>query len=70
MHETRSQLSLRKRCRLASLHRSNFYYESQPASDDDLAVMKAIDAVYLQRPFFGSRSITDELRGARWRRRW
>ncbi len=63
VHETRSQLSLRKRCQLASLHRSNLYYEPQPASHDDLALMKAIDAIYLQWPFYGSRSITDELRG-------
>lgn len=62
MQETRSKLSLRERCRLVSLHRSNLYYEPEPTSEADLMLMKLIDAIYLRRPFYGSRSIADELR--------
>lgn len=61
MQETRSQLSLRERCQLVSLHRSNLYYEPEPTSEADLALMRLIDAIYLRWPFYGSRSIRDEL---------
>jgi putative transposase len=34
----------------------------QPVTEAELQLMKTIDEVYLRRPFFGSRSMTDELR--------
>lgn len=63
MRETKSQLSLRKRCQLASLPRASLYYVEQPVTEAELKLMKTIDEVYLRRPHFGSRSMTDELRG-------
>ena len=63
MRETKSRLSLRKRCQLASLPRASLYYVEQPVTEAELQLMKTIDEVYLRRPHFGSRSMTDELRG-------
>jgi len=48
----------------ALLHvpRSTLYYEPKPASDEDLALMKRIDAIYLKWPFYGARRMVAELR--------
>ena len=48
---------------MASLPRASLYYEEPPVTDAELQLMKTIDEVYLRRPRFGSRSMTDELRG-------
>jgi putative transposase len=45
------------------MQRSSLYYEAKPTSEADLALMKAIDAIYLRHPYFGSRNMADELRG-------
>ena len=54
--------SLRRRCALLSLHRSGLAYEPVPADEDDLAVMREMDEIYLRWPFYGSRRIAVELR--------
>jgi putative transposase len=61
VNESSSPLSLRQRCSLMSMHRSNLYYEPQPTSEADLALMKVIDGIYLRLPFYGSRRMSDEL---------
>jgi putative transposase len=55
--------SLRRQCVLLSLHRSGLAYRPVPADQDDLAVMREIDAIYLRWPFYGSRRMAVELRG-------
>jgi putative transposase len=61
VHESTGQLSLRHRCSLVSMHRSNLYYEPQPTSVADLTLMKVVDSIYLRLPFYGSRRMSDEL---------
>jgi hypothetical protein len=45
--------------RVACVPRSSAYYQGKPAvSDDDLALMKRLDAIHLQHPFLGSPCVT------------
>jgi putative transposase len=55
-------LSIRRQCALLGLHRSTRYYEAVPESAADLALMRRIDEQYLQRPYYGSRRMTQWLR--------
>lgn len=55
------QLSVRRQCELLGLERSTFYYQPCTESAENLKWMRAIDRLYLQRPYFGSRRIADEL---------
>ena len=52
-----AQLSVRRQCTLLGLARSGVY-RAKPAHDaQDLALMRRIDAVFVARPFYGSRRI-------------
>jgi putative transposase len=55
-------LSVRRQCELLGLCRASYYYEPAEASPEELALMKRIDALHLERPFYGSRQITLALR--------
>ena len=41
--------------------RSSAYYRREPVSEADLAVMRLIDEIHLQWPFYGSRRMRDAL---------
>ena len=55
-------LSISQQCKLVKLSRSAFYYCPLGIDPDTLALMKAIDRVFTQHPFFGSRQIAAYLR--------
>jgi putative transposase len=55
-------VSIRQQCQLLSLPRSTLYYQPQPASSEELALMRLIDEEYLKHPFYGSRKVADALR--------
>jgi putative transposase len=38
------------------------YYVARPLPERDLALMRRIDEIHLESPFFGSRKIMDQLR--------
>lgn len=52
-----------RRCELLEVARSSAYYQAAPTSDGDLVLMRLIDEIHLQWPFYGSRRIIDELEG-------
>jgi putative transposase len=54
-------LSIRRQCELLGLARSSYYYEPAMESEENLALMRRIDELYLQRPFFGSRRMAEHL---------
>ena len=56
-----SPLSIKRQCELLDLPRSSFYYRPKPEKKDDLELMKKLDEMHLQRPFYGSRRLTDWL---------
>ena len=54
-------LSVRRQCVLLRLTRSGVYRSKPVAGADDLAVMRRIDELHLELPFYGSRRMTFEL---------
>jgi len=55
-------LSLRRQCALLGLARSGVYRVAPAPDPEDLALMRRIDALYLDLPFYGSRRMTLALR--------
>jgi putative transposase len=54
-------VSVRRQCQLLQLTRSGIYRPKSPVTERDLVVMRRIDEVHLERPFYGSRRMTFEL---------
>ena len=52
------KLSLRSQCNLVNINRSSYYYKAGNVSEIDLKIMRRIDEIYLNFPFYGSRKIT------------
>ena len=55
------ELPKTRRCELLEVARSTAYYRPTPVSDDDLRLMRLIDEIHLELPFYGSRRVADEL---------
>jgi putative transposase len=58
---TEHALAKKRRCELLDVARSSAYYRPGPVSEADLMLMRLIDEVHLQFPFYGSRRMRDEL---------
>jgi len=56
------ELSVRRQCELLRVSRSGLYYEPEPTSAEQLALMRRIDELHLKYPFYGSRKLADALR--------
>jgi putative transposase len=54
-------LSIRRQCELLAVNRSGWYYEPLGASEEELALMRRIDELHLQFPFYGSRKLRHHL---------
>jgi putative transposase len=59
-------LSIVAQCRLLKIARSTLYYRPVAVSEDDLALMRRMDELYLARPFYGSRRMAAVLRSDGW----
>lgn len=58
---------MKRQCELLELARSSYYYTPMATeSPENLRLMRKIDALYLQRPFFGYRRIAGWLRDLKW----
>src|SRR5580704_19366405 len=53
-----------RQCELLDLCRSSLYYQPQPVGPLDLALMRRIDVLHLDYPFFGSRRLACMLQRA------
>jgi putative transposase len=56
------RLSIRRQCALLGLARSGVYRPKPPANDNELALMRRIDELFMAWPFLGSRRMTAMLR--------
>jgi len=54
-------LALKRQAELLQLSRGSLYYQPEPASTEDLDVMRRIDELHLRWPFMGSRMLRDQL---------
>jgi len=55
--------SMRRQCELLGVNRSSLYYEPVEPDAETLALMRQIDELHLNHPFFGSRMMTQTLKG-------
>jgi putative transposase len=58
----RAEPSVRRQCELLRVCRSGLYYEPTPTSPEELALMRRIDELHLNQPFYGSRKLSYLLR--------
>ena len=56
------QLSIVRQCALASISRSSFYHRPVGEAAETLALMRLIDAQFLETPWYGSRQMARHLR--------
>ncbi len=63
---TETHLSIVEQCRLLRVARSTLYYRPAAVSEDDLALMRRLDELYLASPFYGSRRMVAVLRRDGW----
>lgn len=55
-------LPITRQCKLLNLSRSSIYYDPVPVSDKDRQLMRIIDEIHLEDPYFGSRGIKSILK--------
>lgn len=55
-------LSVTRQCKILELSRSSVYYTPIPVSGEDLALMRLIDEIHLEVPFYGCRKIRRALK--------
>jgi len=56
------KLSILRQCEILNISRTGFYYEHRGISKRYLEIMKAIDRIHTEYPYFGFRRIRNELR--------
>jgi putative transposase len=56
------ELPVSRQCRLLEIGRSSYYYQAVPVNQADVDLMRLIDEIHLQYPFYGSRKVRDELK--------
>lgn len=61
------ETSVRRQCELLGVSRSSVYYVPVEPDAEELELMRRIDEIHLEFPFYGSRSIARELRGKGYR---
>jgi putative transposase len=57
-----SKLSIRKQCELLSLNRSSLYYLPCGESAENLLIMRRLDELYMEYPYYGYRRMEAQLR--------
>ncbi|MEI6950857.1 IS3 family transposase [Paraflavisolibacter sp. H34] len=57
------ELSMVKQCELLEISRSGLYYEPEPESEENLAIMRVLDEQYFKTPFYGVERLTVLLAG-------
>lgn len=62
IEDQNQELTLKRQCNLAGLARSSYYYQPQGTETaENLALMRMIDRIYMEYPFYGSPRIWTEL---------
>ena len=61
MIDSRAQLTVTRQCELLGLNRTGVYYTPRPVSESDLKLMRRIDELHLEIPFYGARRLAEQL---------
>ena len=56
-----SQLPVSRQCELLGLNRTGVYYTPRPVCEADLVLMRRIDELHLEQPFYGARRLAKQL---------
>jgi putative transposase len=62
MVDPQGDLSVRRQCELLRVSRSGLYYDAVATSQEELVLMRRMDELHLQWPFYGSRKLSLALR--------
>jgi putative transposase len=62
LDKANAKLSFRRQCRLLNLSRSSVYRPKAQERESNLQLMRQIDRIYTERPFYGVLRMTDALR--------
>jgi len=57
-----ANVPVKRQAQLLELSRSSVYYQPRPISERDLRLMRRIDELHLEAPFYGSRKLAEQLR--------
>jgi len=62
MIERGAEVPVKRQAQLLQLSRSSVYYEPRPISRRDLTLMRRLDELHLQLPYYGARKLAAQLR--------
>jgi putative transposase len=62
MIERGAEVPVKRQAQLLQLSRSSVYYEPRPISQRDLMLMRRLDELHLQLPYYGARKLAAQLR--------
>ena len=55
-------VTVKRQAELLELSRSNVYYRPRPLSERDLLLMRRIDELHREAPYYGARKLAAQLR--------
>ena len=55
-------MPVKRQADLLDLSRASVYYQPRPISERDLQLMRRIDELHLEAPFYGSRKLAEQLK--------
>jgi len=58
MIEKYDGLSIKEQCNFLEVAESSYYYEPKKESAENLEIMRLLDEIYLEHPYYGSRKMT------------
>lgn len=56
-----NNLSIARQCDMVSVNKSTYYYKQRALTAQDLEIMKVIDEIYTEHPYFGARRMSKQL---------
>lgn len=58
-----ADISIARQCTLLGISRGSVYYDPQPIRDTDLVLLRHLDEIYTEHPYYGARRMGPELTG-------
>jgi putative transposase len=62
MIERRGKLTVKRQCELLGLNRTGVYYQPRAVPETDLQLMRRMDELHLQFPYYGARRLAEQLK--------
>lgn len=57
------KLSIRRQCELIGLNRSSYYFKEKPITREDLEILRRMDEIFTEHPYYGARRMAFVLNG-------